>query len=114
MNDECIFCQIIRGDIPCEKILENDELVAFKDMVPVAPKHILIVPKSHLSSVVDLNGNKNPLGNKMMLFANKVAKNEDIDDAYRLVINKGKKAGQSVFHLHMHLLGGRKMSWPPG
>ena len=114
MKKNCVFCQIIQGNIFCEKILENNDLLAFRDINPVALKHVLIVPKMHVSSVAELGDDKEYLGSKMILFANQVAKKENIKEAYRIVINNGKRAGQSVFHLHLHLLGGRKMYWPPG
>lgn len=114
MSEKCIFCQIIEGSIPSKKVSETGEFLAFCDVAPVAPTHILIIPKEHFASVAELDSQSSNLANKMFLFAHEVAQKEKIDGGYRLVINKGASAGQSVFHLHMHLLGGREMSWPPG
>jgi histidine triad (HIT) family protein len=113
MSKICIFCQIIFGYLNSEKVFENNRLLAFKDSMPVAPIHILIIPKLHITSIEDLSFQDDKLFSEMMLSANYIAKKEHCK-SYRLVFNEGNDAGQSVFHLHMHLLGGRIMLWPPG
>ena len=109
----CIFCKIIRGEIPSKTIVNNKEMIAFRDIAPQAPTHILIVPKKHVASLDDLT-DSDLLGHMMGLAA-ALARQEGIaKTGYRTVINTGADGGQSVDHLHMHLLGGRKMTWPPG
>ena len=109
----CIFCKIIRGEIPAKTLVNNKELIAFRDIAPQAPTHILIVPKKHIPSLDDVNDSD--LLGRMMSLAAALARQEHIaKTGYRTVINTGADGGQSVDHLHVHLLGGRKMSWPPG
>jgi histidine triad (HIT) family protein len=114
MND-CLFCKIIAGEIPSDKVYEDDEVYAFNDISPEAPVHVLIVPKNHISSANDLNEeNVNVLSN-IFLAAKKIAAEKGVgSDGYRIVNNCGESAGQSVKHLHFHLLGGRTLAWPPG
>lgn len=110
MADECIFCKIVNGEIPAEKIMENSELVAFKDIHPAAPTHILIVPKEHIPTLNDMTAEKSNLAAAMLLAARDIAKKLGIaETGYRTIINCNRGAGQVVFHLHMHLLGGRPM-----
>ncbi|MCD6133867.1 MAG: histidine triad nucleotide-binding protein [Deltaproteobacteria bacterium] len=106
----CIFCDIIKGKLPCDKVYEDENYFAFKDIRPKAPVHILIVPKKHIEKVADIDGeNKNVIGD-MVVVANRIAKDLDIDKSgYRLVINNGPDAGQEVYHLHLHLMGGKRM-----
>ncbi len=111
--DNCLFCKIISGSIPANKVAENDKLLAFRDINPQAPTHVLIIPKEHVDSVKDLSLNQAPVLGDMTLMAQELAVSEGLND-YRLVMNTGAGAGQSVFHLHMHLLGGRDFTWPPG
>ena len=109
----CIFCQIARGEIPAKMVVNNKEMFAFRDINPQAPTHILIVPKKHIRSLDDLNDSD--LIGRMMMLAVAIARQEGIaKTGYRTVINTGKDGGQSVDHLHVHLLGGRQMTWPPG
>jgi histidine triad (HIT) family protein len=109
----CIFCKIIRGEIPSKTLVNNKELIAFRDIAAQAPTHILIVPKKHFPSLDDVT-DSNLLG-QMMTLAAALARQEHIaKTGYRVVINTGADGGQSVDHLHLHLLGGRKMTWPPG
>jgi histidine triad (HIT) family protein len=112
---DCLFCKIREGEIPCDKVYENDDIIAFRDVNPQAPTHVLIVPRKHIATVNDLDeGDKDIVGN-MLLVAKKIAADEGIaEDGYRLVLNCNSKAGQTVFHIHMHLIGGRVMTWPPG
>jgi histidine triad (HIT) family protein len=108
--DDCIFCKIIEGKIPGNFVYHDDEIVAFKDIKPAAPTHLLVVPVKHIASLVDLANDLALIGN-MVAVANKLAKDEGIDKTgYRLVINNGKNAGQLVAHLHIHVLGGKPLT----
>jgi len=109
----CIFCRIARGEIPAKMIVNSKEIAAFRDVAPQAPTHILIIPKKHVASLDDM-ADSNLLG-QMMAMAAALARQEGIaKTGYRTVINTGREGGQSVDHLHIHLLGGRHMTWPPG
>ena len=109
--DDCIFCKIIEGKIPGNIIYRDDEIIAFRDIKPIAPSHILVVPVKHITALVDLTPKDTMLIGNMITVANKLAKDEGIDKTgYRLVINNGKNAGQLVAHLHIHILGGRQLS----
>ena len=112
---DCLFCKIIGGDIPADIVKESDHALAFRDINPQAPMHVLIIPKEHISSAKDLNETNMYALTHMALLANEVAVDEDIfHEGNRWVINTGEKGGQTVFHIHLHLLGGRQMLWPPG
>jgi len=114
MND-CLFCKIVEKKIPAEIVYENDQLLAFKDVDPQAPVHILIIPKEHIITTNDLNKKHTELIGNMVLTATKLATEYDIaDSGYRTVLNCNKEGGQAVYHIHMHLLGGRPLHWPPG
>lgn len=108
---ECLFCKIVRGEIPSRKIEEDDDVFAFEDIAPRAPTHILVVPKEHVDGIAAAKDAAS-LG-KVFLAAARIAKDRGLEH-YRLVVNNGEKAGQSVFHLHVHVLAGRPFSWPPG
>ncbi|MCX7682009.1 MAG: histidine triad nucleotide-binding protein [Anaerolineae bacterium] len=111
---ECIFCRIVQGMAPARVIYRDEEITAFHDINPQAPVHILIIPNRHITSVACIEpGDANTLG-RLFLVARQLAEQENITDGYRIVVNSGRMAGQSVYHLHMHLLGGRRLSWPPG
>jgi len=110
MND-CLFCKIIRGEIPSRKVSEDERTFAFEDIAPRAPTHILVVPKKHADRIADM-GAASDIG-EVFIAAARIARERGLEH-YRLVVNNGEEAGQSVFHFHVHLLGGRKMSWPPG
>lgn len=113
MSDSCIFCRIAGGDIPAKLVLENEHVVAFRDLDPKAPTHVLVVPKRHVATLDEAHDGAE-LG-ALMLGAAEVARREGlVEGGYRTVINCGKGAGQTVFHLHVHVLGGRALSWPPG
>jgi histidine triad (HIT) family protein len=113
--DDCIFCKIARHEIPAGIVYEDDEVLAFKDLNPVAPVHVLIIPKKHIARITDMAEEDAPLMGKIMLAAKKLADEYGVgDEGFRVVINQGKGAGQSVFHIHFHLLAGRQMNWPPG
>ena len=113
MADDCIFCRIARGDIHTTFVAENSDCVAFRDLNPQAPTHILVIPRAHVASL-DAANDASLLG-KMLLMGAEVARTEGIAAAgYRCVINTNAEAGQTVFHIHLHVLGGRRMKWPPG
>lgn len=107
---ECIFCRIIAGEIPADVVFQDDEVVAFRDIHPQSPKHILIVPRSHIASLTEVTEQHQGLLGKLLLVAQKIAEKENIAArGYRLTINSGADGGQLVTHLHLHLLGGRKL-----
>jgi histidine triad (HIT) family protein len=111
----CLFCRIARGEIPANKVAENEHALAFRDIHPQAPTHVLVIPKQHLvDSAADLDASHAPVLAAMFEMAAQVAKSEGLDLGWRVVTNVGSEAGQSVFHLHLHVLGGRPMKWPPG
>ncbi|MDP3721897.1 MAG: histidine triad nucleotide-binding protein [Candidatus Omnitrophota bacterium] len=116
MNDAaCLFCRIVERKLPADIVAEEEGLLAFKDVNPQAPIHLLIVPTEHVPSVADLTERQTPLIGRAIHFANRLAHRHQLTPAgYRLVINCGPQAGQSVSHLHLHLLGGRPLRWPPG
>jgi histidine triad (HIT) family protein len=113
---ECIFCRIASGEIPADVVARSDGALAFRDLHPQAPTHVLVIPVRHLRSTVDLaDGDRAPVLGELMRLAVEVAAQVGLADAgYRLVVNTGADGGQSVGHLHVHLLGGRPMAWPPG
>ena len=113
--DECLFCNIVNKNIPCDKLIENDSIIAFRDINPQAPIHILIIPKKHISTINDLKYDDSILIGEMFLIAKELAQVENINNSgFRMVFNCNEDGGQTVFHIHLHLLGGRKLSWPPG
>ncbi|NTV53131.1 MAG: histidine triad nucleotide-binding protein [Candidatus Firestonebacteria bacterium] len=112
-DPECLFCRIIAGEIPSKKVYEDAEVFAFEDIRPQAPVHLLIVPKEHIPTVADVPAGW-PVMGRLVETANRLAKEKELIFGYRVVINCRADAGQEVFHLHLHLLGGRKFSWPPG
>ena len=112
---DCLFCKIRDGEIPADIVYENDDVLAFRDVNPQAPTHILIVPRKHIATVNDLQDEDSEVMGKLFLAAQDIAGYEGIaEDGYRLVVNCNSKAGQTVYHIHMHVLGGRNMTWPPG
>ncbi len=111
---DCIFCKIVAGDIPSEKVHEDEDVVAFRDLNPQAPVHVLVVPRKHIASLNEADpGDRAVLGH-LLLTTQKLADQLGVGSGYRVVNNCGASAGQSVFHIHFHLLGGRPMGWPPG
>jgi histidine triad (HIT) family protein len=106
MSDNCIFCKIVRGEIPCRKVYEDDDVLAFHDINPVAPVHFMLVPKRHLVSLLEAGEGDEALLGKMLLLAPKLAKEQGLSNGFRTVINSGKGGGQEVFHLHVHVIGG--------
>ncbi len=111
--EDCIFCKIASGEIQSKIVFEDDELIGFHDLSPQAPTHILFIPKKHIGSTEYLDDTNYVIAGKLVYAASKTAKKLGLE-GYRLVINCNEIAGQSVFHLHVHLLGGREMHWPPG
>jgi len=112
---DCLFCKMVSGDIEPDTVYEDEDVLAFRDINPQAPTHVLIIPKQHISTLNDLETQHEVLLGKMYLAAKKIAQQEGLtEDGYRAVINCGKNGGQMVFHIHLHLLGGRAMQWPPG
>ena len=112
---DCLFCKLIAGQIPATIVHQNDHLVAFKDITPQAPTHVLVVPRRHIGSLNDLSAGDDSLVGEMVRAAAAIAKeNGHAERGYRMVFNCNADAGQTVFHLHLHVLGGRKMTWPPG
>ena len=111
---DCLFCKIAAGDIPSDKLYEDDEIVAFRDVNPQAPVHVLIIPRKHLASLNDAEAGDTALLGKLLLTAKRLAGELEVGQGYRVVNNCGASAGQSVFHVHVHLLAGRPMAWPPG
>lgn len=112
---DCLFCKIINKEINSDILFEDDDVLAFRDINPQAPTHILIVPKKHISTLNDLQQEDEGLTGKIILTAQSLAKQENIDEnGYRLVFNCNSDGGQEVYHIHLHLLGGRRMQWPPG
>lgn len=109
MND-CLFCKIIAGDIPCQKVYEDDKVFAFRDINPLAPVHILVVPKAHISTLLDVNDNNCHVISHIYNVIAKIAKAENLQDGFRVVSNCNENAGQTVFHLHFHILGGKRLS----
>ena len=114
-DPECLFCRIVAGEIPATTVTEDDVLVAFRDIAPRAPTHILLVPREHILSAAELTESDAPLLGRLFATAAELARAEGIaDGGYRIVTNIGTWGGQSVDHLHFHLMGGRAFSWPPG
>jgi histidine triad (HIT) family protein len=111
---DCLFCRIIQGEIPSKKVYEDDRVFVIEDINPQAPTHLLVLPKKHIVGLKEATAADAEIIGYCQLTAAKLARERRIEDGYRTVYNVGPKAGQSVFHLHLHLLGGRGLSWPPG
>ena len=115
MNEDCLFCKIAAGEIPSKKVFEDDDVFAFEDINPQAPVHILIIPRRHFAHVDGATDGDQAILGKLILVARILAREKGIDTGgYRLVLNTNADAGQEVYHIHLHLLGGRKFTWPPG
>jgi histidine triad (HIT) family protein len=114
-EQDCLFCRIVDGNLPADIVYENGSLIAFRDINPGAPTHILLIPRRHISTMNDLQDSDTSLAGEMFVTAARIAADEGLaEDGYRVVMNCNEAAGQSVFHIHLHLMGGRMMSWPPG
>lgn len=113
--NECLFCKIASGEIPSDIVYQDDDMLAFRDINPQAPTHILVIPRKHIETIAELSNQDSGLVGKTICLARDLAKQEGVEDSgYRLVFNNGTGAGQSMFHIHLHLLGGRSFTWPPG
>ncbi len=114
MNKDCLFCKIIAGQISADKLYEDEEMLAFRDISPQAPVHFLVIPKKHITGPAFIEAGDEALIGRMLRIGAKIAADQGISEGYRLVFNNGADAGQTVFHIHLHILGGRRMHWPPG
>ncbi len=115
MSSDCLFCKIVAGEIPVEFVYESDTVVAFRDINPQAPTHVLVIPRKHIATINDIAPEDEAVIGHMYTAAKEIAMAEGIaEDGYRAVMNCNEGAGQSVFHIHLHVLGGRPMTWPPG
>ena len=113
MSEDCLFCKVVAGEIPADVVHRGDAVVAFRDVAPQAPTHVLVIPRAHLASVSDLAA-ADPIALAELVTVGRLVATAEGHDDYRLVFNTGPKAGQSVFHVHGHVLAGRQMTWPPG
>ena len=114
-NDDCLFCKILAGDIPADVIYESDTAIAFRDINPQAPTHVLIIPREHIATINDISEDDHATVGSLYSAARTIASEEGFsEEGYRAVMNCNEAAGQTVFHIHLHLLGGRPFSWPPG
>ena len=114
-DQDCLFCKILSGDIPADIIYESDTAIGFRDVNPQAPTHVLVIPRKHIATLNDLEAGDEEIVGSLHMAAKAIARQEDIaDDGYRAVMNCNADAGQTVFHLHLHVLGGRRLGWPPG
>lgn len=114
-NVDCLFCKILAGDIPAEIIYESDTAIAFRDINPQAPTHVVIIPRKHIATINDIEPDDHAIVGSLYAAARRIAKEEGFSgEGYRAVMNCNEAAGQTVFHIHLHLLGGRALSWPPG
>jgi histidine triad (HIT) family protein len=112
---DCIFCRIVAGEVPADRVHEDEATVAFRDVNPQAPVHVLVIPRRHIASVADLEAGDAGLVGSLFVVARRIAEGEGLAErGYRLVINAGEEAGQTVHHIHLHVIGGRAMRWPPG
>ena len=113
-DPNCPFCRIMRGELPSKKVYEDDHVYAFEDIHPKAPTHVLIIPKKHFAGLKEAGAADAEVIGRCHLVAAEIARQRKIENGYRTVLNVGPESGQSVFHLHVHLLGGRRLTWPPG
>ena len=111
----CIFCKIVAGEIPADILYQDDDVMCFRDVAPQAPTHLLVIPKKHIGSIVELEQSDTDIAGKILVTATKMAKQDGVSESgYRVAMNCGDEGGQTVGHIHMHVLGGRQMGWPPG
>jgi len=113
-SSDCLFCKIVEGTIPANRVYEDEFCIGFPDINPQAPTHLLVIPKQHIGSTAKTLAEDAGLMGQMMAAAAEIARKEKLDNGYRIVVNTGEDGGQTVNHLHLHLLGGRQMKWPPG
>ena len=115
MSEDCLFCKILAGDIPADIVYESESAIAFRDINPQAPTHVLVIPRQHIATINDLDDADRSVVGDLYLAAQQIAAEEGIaESGYRAVMNCNEGAGQSVFHIHLHVLGGRALTWPPG
>lgn len=115
MAPECVFCQIVQGDKPARRVLEGEHVIAFHDIRPQAPAHVLVIPRRHIASLAELTPRDRDLAGELLLAAVQVARDLGLErEGFRVVVNTGWQSGQTVGHLHLHVLGGRPFRWPPG
>jgi histidine triad (HIT) family protein len=113
-DPDCLFCKIVAGEIPSDRVLETDDVIAFRDIAPQAPTHVLVIPRRHIPDAHALTDGDRPLLAALFDAVRRIADEAGLERGYRVVTNVGPESGQTVFHLHLHLLGGRPMAWPPG
>lgn len=113
MADDCIFCKILDGQIPSEKVYEDEQVYAFKDINPASPSHVLVIPRKHIPSLKEAEAADKEILGELLYRAKEIAKDLGLEN-FRTIINTGEDAGQTVFHIHVHILGGRSFNWPPG
>ena len=114
-DSDCLFCKILARDIPADIVYESDDVIGFRDINPQAPTHVVIIPRRHIPTINDLESDDDATVGKLFLAAKAIAADEGLsDDGYRVVMNCNSAAGQTVFHIHLHLVGGRQLLWPPG
>lgn len=111
---DCIFCKIVQGEIPANIVFESPDCIAIQDLNPQAPSHFLILPKKHIATIHEASTEDEQLLGRMVISAQKIARQTNLDKGYRLVFNVNAEGGQTVYHIHLHVLGGRQMTWPPG
>ncbi len=111
---DCLFCKMVKGEIPSDRVHDDDDVIAFRDIAPKAPTHILVIPRRHIPDAHALTDADGDILGKLFAAARRVADEAGLENGYRVVTNIGPESGQTVFHLHFHVLGGRPMSWPPG
>jgi len=111
---DCLFCRIVAGEIPADVVHDGDDFVAFRDIAPKAPVHVLVIPKKHIVSLAEADAGDAGLLGRLLAATSEVARKLGVGEAFRVAVNSGAGAGQSVFHLHLHVLGGRPFDWPPG
>ena len=113
-DPDCLFCKIVAGEIPSDRVYEDNDVIAFRDINPRAPTHVLVIPRRHIPDAHALTDDDGPILASLFAAARRIADDAGLSNGYRVVTNVGPEAGQTVFHLHFHLLGGRSMGWPPG
>ncbi len=113
-DSDCLFCRIVAGDIPSTQVLNNDHVLAFRDIAPQAPVHIVVIPKAHFANIVELGAGDATQAGELMAAISTIATQEDLADGFRVVFNTGSDGGQTVEHVHAHVLAGRSLTWPPG
>ena len=112
--EDCLFCKIVRGEIPCNKVYEDDEILAFRDIHPQRPVHVLVIPKKHIATLHDATEDDRALLGHILYTAQRLAREQGCEEGFRVVMNCNEMGGQTVYHIHLHVLGQRQLHWPPG